>query len=170
MLGFTSLCRLNVDLSNHGLQPELRRSKIINKTAKSIKSIRKQGKSSVNVCNVHGLRLKTAARLYSPVTNTAALDTARAAALYLLDLGLQWMSHVVAVGALFRALSKAEGKEGRLRARSAEGKQLKVKTMERRWWGYGSAAAPSHGSIPGAGEARWPPTGKRTQHRYDVTV
>lgn len=63
------------------------------------------------------------------------------------------MSHVVAVVALSRTLSKAKGKEGILGVRSAVGKQLNVEVMERWWWGYGSTAALSHGTIPGAGRS-----------------
>lgn len=64
------------------------------------------------------------------------------------------MSHVVAVVALSRAQSKDKGRKGRLTVRSVVGEQLGVETTERWWWGYGSTAALSHGTIPGAGRSR----------------
>ena len=60
---------------------------------------------------------------------------------------------MVAVVALSRAQSKDKGRKGRLGMRSVVDEQLEVEMMERWWWGYGSTAALSHGTIPGAGRS-----------------
>lgn len=71
----------------------------------------------------------------------------------LLDLGLQSVSHVVAVVAL-SGTEQSWGKEGSLGVRSVVGQRLTVKRMEWWWrWGYGSTAALSKSTIPGAGRS-----------------
>lgn len=112
-------------------------------------------------------------------TETRRRQKAGNAARYLLDLGLQWVSHVVAVVALSRAQSDEKGRKGRTgrRVRSAAGEQLGVEVMERCWWwwwwwGDGGVMAPQPlchmAPSQVQGEACRPPTGKQNKRDEEI--
>lgn len=66
--------------------------------------------------------------------------------------------------------AKIKGGKGRPRVRSVVDEPLGVEMMERWWWGYGSTAAVSHGTIPVAGRSMLASDWEKRMEKRNTTL